>query len=261
MDIFISWSGERSGQAAEILNRWLRRIIQHVQPWISKEIHSGARWGNEIAVRLQDTKFGILCITDENLESPWIMFEAGALAKTLQDSYVCPYLIDNDLKPSDLLKTPLSQFQARSATKEETLQLVLDINSVLKTVEHSITDEELKDIFDKHYWKELREDLEKLPKTAKPRQPRTTEQMLEEVLDILAKRQEPRANVDFQLPAFVGEQFREMFRRPPSKADWDFMRDFVEQLAKQNKAKAGFAQAPDPTTQTNERADDSKKDK
>ena len=77
-----------------------------------------------------------------------VVFEAGALAKTIDDSYVVPYLIDDDLNPSIDLKPPLAQFQARRATQSDTLDMILDINSVLHRIEPNagLNGEELRDI-------------------------------------------------------------------------------------------------------------------
>src|SRR5579875_159793 len=115
MDVFISWSGERSKYVAEALRGWLKQVIQAVKPWLSSEdILAGARWNVEIANRLSATKFGIICVTPENLDSNWLVFEAGALAKTIDDrTFVCPFLIDMDeINPQH----PLSQFQCKRAT-------------------------------------------------------------------------------------------------------------------------------------------------
>ena len=58
------------------------------------DIDAGERWSNSVQKELEEPRFGILCLTQDNLTAPWILFEAGALAKTVQNTYVCPYLID-----------------------------------------------------------------------------------------------------------------------------------------------------------------------
>jgi hypothetical protein len=60
---------------------------------MSHRISAGARWANELANELAGTRFGILCLTRDNLNSPWLLFEAGGLAKTVEDTFVCPYLL------------------------------------------------------------------------------------------------------------------------------------------------------------------------
>jgi hypothetical protein len=69
----------------------------------------------ELAKALEGAELGILCLTKENLSSPWILFEAGALSKSMSEGRVVPLLVD--LQPTDL-DGPLSQFQAITATKE-----------------------------------------------------------------------------------------------------------------------------------------------
>ena len=48
------------------------------------DIEKGARWENEISLRLAESDLGIICLTPDNLEEPWVLFEAGALAKKLK---------------------------------------------------------------------------------------------------------------------------------------------------------------------------------
>ncbi len=76
MKLFIGWSGETSCQVALTLWDWLPRFIPGVKPWMSSEdIMKGARWGLEIAAQLKKAKIGIICLTKENIESPWIFLK------------------------------------------------------------------------------------------------------------------------------------------------------------------------------------------
>lgn len=84
MKVFVSWSGERSQMLAQALRDWLPLVLHYVQPWLSeKDIDAGKRWSSEIAKQLEESNIGIICITPENIDSSWILFEAGALAKSL----------------------------------------------------------------------------------------------------------------------------------------------------------------------------------
>jgi DNA-binding CsgD family transcriptional regulator len=85
------------------------------------DIRIGVRWSHELANALQRIEFGIVCLTEENRKSPWILFEAGALSKTLERGRVIPYLIDI---PSNLFDGPLSQYQAINADLDGTRHLV-----------------------------------------------------------------------------------------------------------------------------------------
>jgi hypothetical protein len=118
-------------------------------------------------------------LTAENLDDPWINFEAGALSK-LTDSYVCTYLFE--LSPGQV-KDPLAQFQATKSEKEDTRKLLQTINKILG--DKGLSDKQLETSFDK-WWPDLETSLRRvssMPKQDK-RPKRSTEDILEEVLQI-----------------------------------------------------------------------------
>jgi TIR domain len=126
MKVFISWSGERSRAIALALHGWLPTIIQTVKPWISEEdITKGARWAAELTKELEQTSVGIICLTPENLHAPWLIFEAGALSKTQQSTYICTLLYE--IEYTDF-QGPLAQFQYTRAEEDDMKRLVHDIN-------------------------------------------------------------------------------------------------------------------------------------
>lgn len=130
MKLFISWSGIRSKGLAEALRDWLPMLFETVEPWVSaNDIEAGQRWSSEIASELEQTNFGIVCVTPENKEAPWIHFEAGALAKTIDKARVVPLLLGMPM--SDLPGTgPLAQFQAKPVSKEGIKDIVVAINGL-----------------------------------------------------------------------------------------------------------------------------------
>ena len=80
MKVLISWSGELSHRVALELRKQLPLFIQAVEPWVSSEdIAKGELWHTELAKELEDGSVGILCITRENVGSPWVNYEAGDL--------------------------------------------------------------------------------------------------------------------------------------------------------------------------------------
>jgi hypothetical protein len=110
MKVFISWSGERSKSLAHAFHEWLPLVLHYVEPWLSEaDIDAGERWAQSVATELAASNFGIICVTSENITSPWVLFEAGALTKSLETSRVIPVLLD--LEFSDV-SGPLAQFQA-----------------------------------------------------------------------------------------------------------------------------------------------------
>jgi hypothetical protein len=179
MKVFISWSGERNAFVAQALRDWLPNVIQALEPWLSKaDIDQGARWSTEIAVQLQDSKIGIICLTPENLREPWILFEAGALSKTLDQTFVCPYLIDLDTVD---LEWPLAMFQATKADKESTKLLMKTINHALD--KRALAESRLDGIFEV-WWPELEQKLRGLPPRPGAKPVRDQRVILEEIVDL-----------------------------------------------------------------------------
>ncbi len=130
MKIFLSWHGKRSRAIAEALNDWLRRVIQAVKPFYSPEIEKGAKWSSEIDSALEGTRFGIICLTPDNLDSTWIHYEAGALSKT-KDALVWTFL--HELTTGDVPQ-PLGKFQHTISEKSDTFELLKAINGRLADV-------------------------------------------------------------------------------------------------------------------------------
>lgn len=108
------------------LSVWLPRVIQSVEPFLSSEIDKGARWSLEIADNLESSSFGISCVTADNRVSPWLLFEAGALSKSVSRDNLAPILFGVEI--GDLSGNPLSQFQISRFNKEEMFKLISSIN-------------------------------------------------------------------------------------------------------------------------------------
>ena len=128
MKIFISWAGQKSLAVAKSLYEWLPHVIQTIEPLMSTaDIDMGTRWDVVLADQLKQSQFGLVCLTSDNLESPWINFEAGSLSNALGVSYVVPILLD--LRPVDL-RGPLAQFQVVRLHKEDVKKLVQTVNQL-----------------------------------------------------------------------------------------------------------------------------------
>ncbi|MGA7730807.1 MAG: toll/interleukin-1 receptor domain-containing protein [Chloroflexia bacterium] len=245
MNVFISWSGEKSKKVAFKLRDWLPDIIQAVKPWMSSEdIEAGARWNIDISKQLESTSFGIICLTKANQTRPWIMFEAGALAKVLQGTFVVPYLID--LKPSEVEQGPLSQFQAKGANKADTLQLLQTLNRSLNA---PLNDERLRHIFDK-FWPELEEVLNELPDENPNTTPtRSNQDKVDEILLLvrgISRRQQnstststgsrriftqtPNIRSDL-ISLFSKDKYLSKHLRELSRASWgDFLLTYIDKI-------------------------------
>ena len=120
-------------------------MVQAVKPWLSsQDIEKGARWFEEIGESLSTTDFGILCLTSANISAPWILFEAGALSKSLGQSRVCPLLIN--IKNIDL-QGPLAQFNTTGIARLDIRKLIDSLNNKL-TAEQKRSDSQLNEAFD-----------------------------------------------------------------------------------------------------------------
>ncbi|MFZ0951469.1 MAG: toll/interleukin-1 receptor domain-containing protein [Candidatus Sulfotelmatobacter sp.] len=191
MEVFISWSGARSGAAAEALRAWLPKVINAVKPWLSSaDIDKGARWSVDIATRLEAAKAGIICLTPSNLHSDWILFEAGALSKTIKNTFVCPLLID--LEPSEV-KGPLAQFQLTRVVKGDVLKLLKTLNVGLG--DEALTEGHIDEVFEV-WWPKLDSQLKALPSedgNALP--PRNDRDLLVEILGFVRNQSRPAASI------------------------------------------------------------------
>lgn len=180
MNVFLSWSGERSKQVAVLLKEWLKCVIQAVHPWVSsKDIDRGSLWFTEISQRLGETSVGIVCLTAENKEKPWILFEAGALAKGLNAARVCTLLID--LEPQDVAD-PLAQFNHTSPTKEGMSALISTLNTASGA---PLLDEGVLARAFETYWPQFETEFKGILANTKsaPTKPRANQDILAEILN------------------------------------------------------------------------------
>lgn len=177
MKVFISWSGERSKALAVALKEWLPLILQYAKPWVSeKDISAGERWAQAISGELESSNFGILCITPENLSSEWILFEAGALSKSMLDAKVIPLLFGLEL--SDL-SGPLSQFQALKVDQQGLMDVAKAINAVSETKASEATINQLVPAL----WLQLQQKIDNIPgKAPVGKHPRPQGEILEELV-------------------------------------------------------------------------------
>jgi hypothetical protein len=125
--VFISWSGDLSRKLGEALREWLPASLQYVKPCFSPEdIQKGTKWNTEIAKELESADIGVICLTLDNTEKPWILFEAGALSKSIDKSRVCTLLFD--IEPADV-KGPLTSFQSTRFARDDFKRLITTVNN------------------------------------------------------------------------------------------------------------------------------------
>jgi hypothetical protein len=122
---------------------------------MSQQIEPGTKWSQVVGDKLGTARLGILCITPENADAPWLVFEAGALSNRFGDAHVVPLLFD--MRPADL-RGPLSQFQAVTFGRETMLTLARTTNNLLGR--QKVPDDVLKKAAS-HEWRQLAALVEK----------------------------------------------------------------------------------------------------
>ncbi len=161
------------------LKEWLPLILDGAATWFSPhDVPAGTRWAAEIGQGLEQTDYGIICLTPENLEAPWLLFEAGAISKALDESRVCPYLFDVQFGDLD---GPLQQFQGKRTDKEGTFEMLQSLNTVARP---PVDETVLLTRFDE-MWPRFEEALAQTPepseKSAKPA--RSQKDILEDLVE------------------------------------------------------------------------------
>ncbi len=177
MKLFISWSGKRSSALAEALRDWVPLVLHYVEPWLSQtDIEAGQRWAEQVAKELETSNFGIVCITQENVGSPWVLFEAGALAKSLQGSRVIPLLFDLEFKD---ITGPLAQFQAKKVDQGGLFEVIQSLNQLAP---HPVPEDRVRQLFDA-LWPEFEKKVSSIPEaSALARHTRPQPEILEELV-------------------------------------------------------------------------------
>jgi hypothetical protein len=189
--VFISWSGELSRALAVILRDWLPLTVQHVHPWTSdRDIRPGDRWALVLGRALEESDFGIICLTPDNLKSQWLLFEAGAMSRA-RDAKVVPLRFGLDYSDLD---DPLAQFQSVGADRTGIERLV----GRLFDLSGSTLDARQREMVFEAMWPLLERNLTDLPAASQKKMPVDS---ATDLVDALAASLQPG--------------------RPPMTLDWD----------------------------------------
>ena len=163
MRIFLSWSGEYSRNVADAFANWIPCVLQQVDVFMSSNaIEAGDRWDEIISEALNEIDFGILFVTDENKEKPWLLFEAGALAKNIARSKVVPILVDT--KEIDFTGSPLLKFQYKNFSREG---VFATMRSIYSDIEDPIIDRTTLTRCLEKWWPDLEEAFDSIEKPKK----------------------------------------------------------------------------------------------
>lgn len=166
MEVFLSWSGNFSKKLAEQFRDWLPLVLQDLDPFMSdRDLLLGSRWNESINKHLDSSSVGLLIVTPDNISSPWLNYEAGALTKALKnETKIIPIIFGNEEPSTILVDSPLKQFQSVTfPDRNGIFKLIENLNSNL---DDSLNEDSLRKTFDK-WWPEVDKSLEKISKDFK----------------------------------------------------------------------------------------------
>jgi hypothetical protein len=156
--VFISWSGEKSLEIAHTIKFILEN--NNIDCFISTDIPMGSNWSDCIHKELDNSGVMIFCVTKENLNSPFFLYELGLVSQYKKS--IIPILIDlgfDDLEPSN----PLSRYQVFSLYKDDfsrCIEYIWDILGVKYKEDIDIKyDEPEQKIIEEHYISSVEEYL------------------------------------------------------------------------------------------------------
>jgi len=209
MRVFISWSGELSRQLAEAIRNWLPSALQYVRPYFTPaDIDKGAKWSSEIFKELSTSSVCIIVLTRKNVNSSWIMFEAGAISCTIENARVCPLIFD--VEPTDL-QGPLAQFQFTKFAKEDIRRLFITINSA--AADNKLTDAVAEAVFNK-WWPDLEQELRRVldgyVASKKDKAIRSDRELIEEILLLARNLASEKATPPPQAPKYEGTLYQQI---------------------------------------------------
>jgi ubiquitin-like protein Pup len=154
--VFISWSGPLAQEIAQHISKFLPNVIQAFKPWMSEnDISAGSFWVDEVMKGLQNARVGLVILTPENLNRPWLHYEAGYLTRYIRSGQglVSPILINLE---ASALTGPLSSLNSTEFKKEKFEKLMKDMNQKL---ERPVPDPVLGDSFEA-FWGRLKEQVD-----------------------------------------------------------------------------------------------------
>lgn len=157
MRVFLSWSKEQSRRVARVLREWLPKVLPAVDLWMSEvDTEKGTPWWEGIDDALVSASNIIVCLTKENLHSPYLYYEAGAIAGKFGRKRIYPLLLE--MGSASISDGPFGQLQATFDTEEQWQLLLQSLNSGLAT---PFTESEWNARFVAH-WPELRSKLDEI---------------------------------------------------------------------------------------------------
>lgn len=123
----MSWSGNQSKVIASALSSFLRMF--DIPTFFSeKDIRYGQKWYDTLTKEMQSASICIICVAENSIESPWVMFEAGSISNSSIGLQVIPYITGSNMIKR-IGSLPVGVFQAAESTKSGTRRLLFELCS------------------------------------------------------------------------------------------------------------------------------------
>lgn len=183
MKVFISWSGNSKG-VAQAINKSLPSLFDDASPWISTDNRSGSIWLPAIDEQLSDTDFGIICVTKENQEAPWLNFEAGALSRRVDAKRELMPVLLIDFEGMSEVGGPIAGFQMQMATLDGFFTVMKDLNACELGPQ---INERILRVRVEAAWKEIEKEVIKVKesRSSSMMEVRSDSEKIDEVLDVV----------------------------------------------------------------------------
>lgn len=181
MKVFVSWFEEKGRKVALVLSELLGNVLPFVEVGIAaQDIHNGSQWLSEVPGLLEKTEYAILILTAKDVDSPWVLLEAGYLLRAVDVGNIQVVMVD--LAASDL-SAPMGELNAISINKEDILKLTHSVNKrSQESGSQGVEEIELETFFDIH-WPKCESDLLKFGQQA-PERVRSDREVLYEILEL-----------------------------------------------------------------------------
>ncbi|MEW8192673.1 MAG: hypothetical protein AB2793_03115 [Candidatus Thiodiazotropha sp.] len=141
MKLFLSWSGHETGNFAMAFKPWVRRCVNQITPWVSSDPSDLSKGQDDYSRILEAAQSADACIsfiTEQNINSPWLLFEAGLFygksPRGTLYTILCGNLSHESLKEKG---HPLSNIYHAYMTEKDITDLLLSLN-----YDHNILDDE-----------------------------------------------------------------------------------------------------------------------
>ncbi|WP_082007048.1 TIR domain-containing protein [Pseudarthrobacter phenanthrenivorans] len=163
MKVFISWS-KNSCHFAGVLNEAIGRLFDTVTTFYSPEIPAGEQWLAQIEEELNDTDFGIICVSRENQLEQWLNYEAGALSRQVSDRRKRLGVLLLNFEDTSDVAGPFKNFQMKMANIQGFKSLMKSLNEYGPNIKQETLDSRID-----MEWPQLQDAVEKLKKEAATR--------------------------------------------------------------------------------------------